>query len=542
MKSNEENYRPKTRKELEQEYLSNMTRYDRKQYLKNKKIKEEARNKKIRNTFLAFLSLGVCFIIGFSVYVSTLPILTIGDKYKIDDKEFNFYYSLTATNYMSNNSQYLSYLGLDTSKPLSEQVFDSTTGKTWEDYFKEQAYSTIDEIYSVYNDGKENNWESDSLEDDIDDYIETIEETAKENEHTKDEYIKEIYGKDMDETSLRKYLSTYLYSLGYATYIKDSFDISDTDIESYYSENYKDFDKFDYLEYIVSPNYPEDATDEIKEQLDETLKTNVDTLWGTILNTSTREEFIESIYNYVEGDESSKESYKDGSAIEKKGYTLSMASPSITDWLEDSSRVTGDKNIFKDDIGSYHLVYFDNRYLDDSITKDVRHILIMPKEVTDEGGNVINDGKEEAKAKIEEIKKEFDGTSKSEDDFAKLASKYTEDTGSIDNGGLYEGVTEGEMVEEFNDWLFDSSRKEGDVDIIETTYGYHLMYFVGDNLPSYKLSIKNTLIDERYSSWYEAVKLDYTTKVQFLDKSNKEDSENIEETTSTSEVDSNNLK
>ena len=37
------------------------------------------------------------------------------------------------------------------------------------------------------------------------------------------------------------------------------------------------------------------------------------------------------------------------------------------------------------------------------------------------------------------------------------------------------------MVASFNDWCFDSSRKSGDVAIVETEYGYHIMYFVSKN-------------------------------------------------------------
>ena len=35
------------------------------------------------------------------------------------------------------------------------------------------------------------------------------------------------------------------------------------------------------------------------------------------------------------------------------------------------------------------------------------------------------------------------------------------------------------MVTEFNNWIFDDARKAGDVEIVKTSYGYHIMYFVG---------------------------------------------------------------
>ena len=33
------------------------------------------------------------------------------------------------------------------------------------------------------------------------------------------------------------------------------------------------------------------------------------------------------------------------------------------------------------------------------------------------------------------------------------------------------------MVEEFNDWCFDPARRVGDVGIVKTKFGYHVMYF-----------------------------------------------------------------
>ena len=34
------------------------------------------------------------------------------------------------------------------------------------------------------------------------------------------------------------------------------------------------------------------------------------------------------------------------------------------------------------------------------------------------------------------------------------------------------------MVKNFEDWCFDSSRSVGDTGIIETEYGYYVMYFI----------------------------------------------------------------
>lgn len=109
---------------------------------------------------------------------------------------------------------------------------------------------------------------------------------------------------------------------------------------------------------------------------------------------------------------------------------------------------------------------------------NVRHILITPEGgTTDENGQTTYSDEEwaAAEAKAQEILDSWDGT---EDGFGALANEHSTDPGSNTNGGLYEGVTPGQMVTEFNDWCFDPARTQGDTGIVRTSYGYHIMYFV----------------------------------------------------------------
>ena len=76
--------------------------------------------------------------------------------------------------------------------------------------------------------------------------------------------------------------------------------------------------------------------------------------------------------------------------------------------------------------------------------------------------------------------------------FKTLVTANSEDTGSVENGGLYENIRiTDNYVSEFLDWSFADGRKAGDSGIIETTYGYHIMYFVSDNTDD--LDWKNTI-------------------------------------------------
>ena len=81
-----------------------------------------------------------------------------------------------------------------------------------------------------------------------------------------------------------------------------------------------------------------------------------------------------------------------------------------------------------------------------------------------------------------------------EESFANMANENSSDPGSNTNGGLYENVYPGQMVETFNDWCFADGRQPGDYGIVKTDYGYHIIFFVGAG-------------DEIY--WFQTAKEDY---------------------------------
>jgi len=116
-------------------------------------------------------------------------------------------------------------------------------------------------------------------------------------------------------------------------------------------------------------------------------------------------------------------------------------------------------------------------------TVDVRHILLMPENgTTGEDGYPVYAEEDWAacEAEVQKIYDEWQAGDKSEESFADFAIKYSQD-GNAAQGGIYEGVYEGYMVQTFNDWCFDESRKPGDHGLVKTQYGYHIMYFVGSD-------------------------------------------------------------
>ena len=151
--------------------------------------------------------------------------------------------------------------------------------------------------------------------------------------------------------------------------------------------------------------------------------------------------------------------------------------------------------------GGYSVLYLSALpHKDTTKPVDVRHILFQFESETDDSGNTVALTDQEKETYLQKAHEVYDEYLKNptEDHFAELAEKNSADTGSNTNGGLYEEVKVGDMVTEFNDWCFDPARKPGDTGIVETTYGYHIMYYVGnDHAETWRTDVQSALASKQ---------------------------------------------
>ncbi len=134
----------------------------------------------------------------------------------------------------------------------------------------------------------------------------------------------------------------------------------------------------------------------------------------------------------------------------------------------------------------------------DGIYVDVRHILRTPEGGTTDENGVTTYSEEEwaaCEADAQAILDQWLAGDRTEDSFAALANEMSTDPGSNTNGGLYTDVAVGQMVEPFENWCFDEARVVGDYGLVKTSYGYHVMYFVGSR-PVWVDYAENDLINE----------------------------------------------
>ncbi len=429
---------------------------------------QKAKKKKAKYT-LAKVIVAICvvlcivltvFELGFT-YRTLKAAEVDGTEYSV--AEYNWLY--TTNVYQVYNTYYQSYGDLaayffNPNASLSEQQYSDD--KTWADQIKENTDNSLIEMTKLYNAGVEAGYElSEEDKAAIDVEWEALEATAKQNGYSASEYAELSYGRGVNEKVFRSMYERYLYSFGYAEYYMTSQEVTSADIDAHYEENKVDFDNVTYKYFLVSGTAGEGEDEDAKMA-----------------------EAKEKAEAMLSGEDETE-------LNEVRNATKANINELFADWLFDSARAAGDKEVFEGTTGYYVVEFVSVNDLHYN-TVDVRHILVAPEKSGDE------ESLKAALEKAESYKAEWE-KNPTEENFAELAKKYSSD-GSASVGGLYENVYKGQMVTEFEDWCFDSARKPGDCDIVETSYGYHVMFFSGEAEEYYTYAIDNAVRAERYTT------------------------------------------
>ena len=240
-----------------------------------------------------------------------------------------------------------------------------------------------------------------------------------------------------------------------------------------------------------------------------------------------------------EDDDKKEDEKEPPKATENKKVLYEKVSALMQEWMRDSSRKAGDITALADETTSkdadgketktlkgYYIVLFQEHHDNQYPLINVRHILVSFEGGTynsSTGSTTYSDAeKKAAKEKAEKLLAEWKSGAATEDSFAEMANKHSADGGGT-TGGLYENVYPGQMVTNFNDWCFDESRKEGDTGVVESTYGYHVMYFVGDGDETYRdYMVTNDLLEKDMTAWQEGLIAGITLEEKNLDRIDKD--------------------
>ena len=499
-----------------------------------KQLQEQKEAKKLRRYTVAFAAaIVVMVLVVIASRVSSSGIvprnttaLTVGGT-EVSAAELNHYYVDSINGFLNSYGSYASLFGLDTTKALDEQFYNEAENQTWADYFLEEATLTAQSMYAIYNDAVANNFTmSADGQASIDASVSNMAAYATlYGFSSADAYIGAMYGEGCNEETFRHYAEVQVTASEYATAHSESLIYDETAIRAEDEANADSYSAFTYnYVYLASSTFyqggteDENGTKTYSDEEKEAGRAAAEAAANSLLTATTATELDEAIAAL----EINAETTVISKSTLAEDYAYSSITSVIRDWVV-GERTPGDITVIPSEstttdaegnetttVNGYYVVLFGNENKNLTNLVNVRHILIsFEGGTTDETTGTVtytDAEKLDAKAKAEEILAAFTAGEATEEAFGALANEKSTDTGSNTNGGLYEDVYPGQMVTNFNDWCFDAARQPGDTGIVETEYGYHVMYFVGTTDTSYRdFLIENTLLSNDMSAWETAL-------------------------------------
>ncbi len=495
---------------------------ERRQVAAQKKAAEDRKSRiKWISGSIAVIVLIAAILLGNSSLFYRQKALKVNDEtYSV--AEVNYFYNVAYQNFYSSYGSYASAFGLDTSKPMDEQEYTmSDEYDTWADYFLGEAKKSMTEITALSKAAEDEGMtlSEDDMEE-IDEQIASIAEYAKSAGYTSaSKYMEAIYGRGTNEKLVREMMAKSMLASNYAQEKQASFTYTADEIKEEYANHANEYDLFNLRYYLVAAETKQ-ATDadghETEAPTEATMAAAKETADKIAEASKDAESFAAAVAELGEptdavdedGNPTGETTPAEPTVVENsQGSNLSYYG--FADWAFDDAREAGDVGVVEEEGSGYYVVLFEGRDTNDYNTVDVRHILVQVTD-TDEDGEISDEEKAAAEQTMADIQAKWEAGEQTEEAFAALAEEYSQDHGSHHNGGLYEHVYKGQMVTEFNDFCFDESRKPGDVGLVynEST-GYHLIYFVGENVPYCDYLGDQQLRSEDYSAWKEEYMADF---------------------------------
>ena len=500
---------------------------------KAKKNPKAAKAKRVAAKVIGIV-LAVAIVLGaayavlnfFGVPQKVLTAATIGDE-KVSVAKYNFYYMDLYMSVQQTSSQYDSqygdgygamYTGYDSSLTPMEQEYpeelegyEGEGNPTWADYFRINTLNSLQSYLAYADMAREAGLTlTEDEQAEIDEQIESLRSTAESNDYSLNRWLIRLYGKGVNEDLLREVLEERYLASNYAQQKSEELTdaVTEDEINAEYTENIADYAELSVSLFTVSADtssISEDATEEEQEaartEAMAEAKSEADRYAAQVTDAATLLEQAQA-YNSTATESGVTQTDVTASTLESSYGT------NVRDWVLAAERAVGDVGVVESDSG-YTVIYMaDLPHQATTKPVDVRHILIQFETETDDEGNTVeltDEQKATYYTQAEEIYQQFQ-ENPTEENFATLANENSDDPGSNENGGLYEDVQPGEMVEAFDNWIFDPARKPGDSGIVETEIGYHIMYYVGnDNEEVWKSTVRTALANEAVTAFDEEI-------------------------------------
>ena len=501
--------------------------------LTERQLAEQKEAKKVKLYSIAFAVVMVALIVvaivvgvnrsinASGVHEKNTIAATVGD-HSVSNAELSYYYIDYVNNYANTYGSYLSMFGIQSGVALDQQMFDEESGVTWADNFISQAASSAQSVYALADAAEAAGFtlpqeELDKLtlmENNLDSYA-----TIYGYPNT-DSFLKAQYGNGASKSGYLDYYRRNLLASAYQTSYQNGLTYTDEQIREADSQEPSKYSSFSYAQYYVpvSKFLTGGTTDDSGSTTYTAAEREAAVAAAkAAIAPLTECDTLEALNEAIAAMEINADTEASASVYTNQAFT--GINTNLSGWITADNRQPGDITCVEipgtvtdengqdlETITGFYVVLYNGMNENKTNLVNVRHILVGFQGEAQEDGTYSDEVKEAARASAEEILSQWQTGEATEMSFATLANEKSTDTGSNANGGLYENVYPGQMVTAFNDWCFDEARQPGDTGIVETNYGYHVMYFVSTSQQTYRdFQIENALRSADMESWYNGL-------------------------------------
>ncbi|MBQ9803199.1 MAG: Ig-like domain-containing protein, partial [Clostridia bacterium] len=459
-------------------------------------------------------------------------------------------------------SGYLPYIrgeggnALNVNLALREQVFskttDATTGETvtvtWFDYFANEAVNTASSVLVLCEQAKESELALSEAE--VAEITSTIESFSLYASYygyaTTEAYLAALYGNGIGTADVRQILTLMALANKQAEQKTAEIQTAITaqDVQSYYEEHGRELRVFaDFLSYTFEAAFP--AGGDAAAKADYTARVaELEARANALAEADSAETFLTLLRTYLEEDGMTTQETEEALAGAQVTFCHKNNAGVAAEWLfaetppaANDARVFATRNELIDAAqaaSSSFTVCFviTPPYRDEAKLQNVGHILFLTEtfqNMTDAdtltgatktlAERVLAENKplsaEAMAAELIAVMRENGALTEKTDEqgraylymeqavFEAYGKTYTED-GNV----FYANVKRGDMVAEFEAWLYDPQRANGEISAVavKTVYGYHIMYYGGEAaVANWEMQAFESLVTLNYNAWYQEI-------------------------------------
>ncbi len=379
---------PKKNKQNEATKEKVMTKYDRKMQARKEKAEQDKKDNFRSRLYGILIPAVLILAVGIAIFVTvnnqrkavSEVYMTVGD-HEITRVEYDFYYHMMMTEYVSSYSSLLPYMGYDATVDPDLQEYNESM--TWGDFFDQIAVNQITDTKAMLDDAKSAGYVYENEDADYQAFVDGFALQAEQSQLSFDDYLKSCFGLYATQERLEPFVRESMYVSGYANKLKEDFAPTDEEVASYYEENKNNYDTITYKVY----SFVADTTGEKTEEELEAAMTEMEVKANEMKESCLAGEDFQTLGHAYDleaakanGDEEELETSEDDYII--SGVTYNSMSTLYADWMYDEARVANDVEVFEDSKNNrYYVVQFVEKVYEETTNETIFSKLASEKVV-----------------------------------------------------------------------------------------------------------------------------------------------------------------